>query len=129
MNCYWLNTGQYMQTYSALRALIPPQGDVKDRGRRLERFRRAGNVYYDLHTNGLCNRFGEVRTVLGITPRHYGITPHRGIHFDARDEKFLAAVEARMDEVILAAAQEQGIDVVELSAQERMAVAAKRRRQ
>jgi len=46
---------------------------------------------------------------------------------DARYEAYRIGGEARMDEFILAAALEQGIDVVELSAHERLMRAAQHR--
>lgn len=117
--CYFDGTGRYQTTIKAIEALIPASGDVKDKGKAIERYRRAFNVYYDLHNNGLCNRFGEVRTAIGVTPRHYGIANYRQI-YQSEHPDFVSAVETRIDELILEAALEQGIDMVELSAHERL---------
>ncbi|SFQ12148.1 hypothetical protein SAMN04488047_13715 [Tranquillimonas alkanivorans] len=107
--CYWNGSGRYQVAVDRLSALIPRYGDVKEKGAKLERFRRAVNVYYDLNNNGLCNRFGEVRTVFKITPRHFGVTPHG----DVFDPKFLDAIEEAMDAFALDAAREQGIESTE----------------
>ena len=76
-------------------------------------------MYYDLYNNGLCNRFAEVRTVIGVTPRHFGV------HYQDQTAgwfcpEFLIAVESRFDEILLDAADEQNIEVVELSAHQRV---------
>lgn len=116
---YWARSGTYQITLGKLWPLIPVYGGVADKGKSLEKFRQAAQVYYDLYNNGLCNRFAEVRTVLGITPKHFGV------HYRDRSgglgvSAFLAAIECRMDQMLLDAAEEQGIDVVELSGHERI---------
>lgn len=117
MKQYWSGDGRYQETQDKLWALIPEMGEVRHKGRKLEQYRRAVGVYRDLYVNGLFNRFGEVRTILGVTPLHFGIRPTT---LDLFREDFLEAVEAAMDNVILDAATEQGLRVVELSAHENM---------
>ena len=116
---YWARSGTYQITEEKLWSLIPTYGPVTEKGKRLEKFRRATQVYRDLYNNGLWNRFAEVRTVLGITPKHFGVH-YRDRSGGLRVPAFLAAVERRMDQLVLDAAEEQGIDVVELSGHQRI---------
>ncbi len=116
---YWTHTGKYQTTMDKLWALIPVYGDVKDKGKQLEKYRQAMRVYYDLHNNGLTNRFAQVRTVLGVTPKHFGVRQQdRSGGLDC--PQFLSAVESRIDQIVLDTAEEQAIDVVELSAHQRI---------
>ncbi|WP_334061238.1 hypothetical protein [Limimaricola cinnabarinus] len=117
---YWNSTGTYQATLDKLWTLIPMYGDVLAQGCRLEKLRRAMLVYRDLHNNGLWNRFREVRTVLGVTPKHFGVHyRHQNGGLDCPE--FLAAIESRVDQIVLEAADEQAIVIVELSAHQRMA--------
>lgn len=57
--------------------------------------------------------------MIGITPKHFGVR-HQDRSGGLRCPTFLAAVEARIDQMVLDAAEEQAIDVVELSAHQRI---------
>lgn len=103
-----------------LQKLISVQGKVGPQAPRLRKLQQAIWVYYDLNNNGLINRFREVRTVIGVTPKHFGV------HYRHRDgglyrPDFLIAIERRMDEIVLEAADEQGVVIVEFSAHQRLA--------
>jgi hypothetical protein len=78
---------------------------------KLDKLRRAKNVYYDVFNNGGCNYSNaEIRKVLGLSLgskkclKRYddGSTD---LDFDA----IHAAVEPMMDRLVLAAAREQGV--------------------
>lgn len=118
-NVYWARTGKYQVTMDKLWKLIPMYGDVKKKGRKLEKYRQSMKVYYDLYNNGLFNRFGQVRTVLGITPKHFGVRNDWSGGLECQE--FLEAIESRIDQMVLDAAYEQAIDVMELSAHQRLA--------
>ncbi|WP_127904294.1 hypothetical protein [Solirhodobacter olei] len=116
---YWARSGTYQITFGKFWSLIPTYGAVAEKGKRLEKFRQATQVYRDLYNNGFCNRFAEVQTVLGITPKHFGVhyrDQSGGLHVPA----FLAVVERSMDQFLRDAAEEQGIDIVELSEHQRI---------
>ena len=110
-NTYWNSNGKYQHFVDELNLLVPFEGEVDrpKKNRRLEKFRRASNCYYDLYNNGLGNRFGEMRSVMGIAPSNYRIinTSRRGCYdFTPLLYKH---VEAAMNEIVVAAAIEQGI--------------------
>jgi hypothetical protein len=101
---YWNTRGKYQREAEELHAMIPADGQVVNpRGNiALERFRKASNCYYDLYNNGLCNRAAEFRSVFG-----FGGTFIAKSRFT--DAEAIAKLDAAMDTIIRAAAQEQGI--------------------
>ena len=105
---YWNEKGAYQALVTPLQALIPAMGEVpqgKKQNKHLERFRKAQNCYYDLYNNGLCNRAGEFRSVFGFSAVRYKIDDRSLGRFR---ESLYGATEQRMDEIIYAAAIEQG---------------------
>ncbi len=111
-NIYWNSAGKYQRFADELERLIPEEGgvDQPQKNRKLEKFRRASNCYYDLYNNGLGNRFGEMRSVMGIAPSNYkliGGLSRR--YFHKFTPLFYEHVEAAMNEIVVAAAIEQGI--------------------
>ena len=106
---YWASEGTYQNTVQTLERLIPELGAVSTpRSRKLEKLRKAINVYYDLYNNGLCNRADEFRRVTGIPS-----TVYKQGRYDYAPELY-TALEEFMDRTILAAAYEQGVTEVEL---------------
>ena len=109
-NTYWNKKGKYQELADRLFRLIPHSGECEDKrgsNRRLEKFRKAGNCYYDLYNNLLGNRAAEFRAVFGFGGRGrfaYSSSAYRH-QFKLTSER----VEPLMDEIILAAAKEQGI--------------------
>ena len=107
---YWNSKGKYQQFVDELNLLIPDEGPVNQprKNRALEKFRRSSNCYYDLYNNGLGNRFGEMRTVMGIAPNNYRlstVTSRR--HCNEFTPLLFEHVEARMNEIVVSAAIEQ----------------------
>lgn len=99
---YWDSKGQYQAIYDELHKLVPVEGaceDAKGKNRKLEKLRVATNCYYDLFNNGLCNRAAEFRRVFGFG----GSAIVRSRYQDT------SVLEETMDEIILAAALEQGL--------------------
>lgn len=101
---YWNSRGRYQRKADKLYALIPAKGEVPNprKNPALEKFRKASNAYYDLYNNGLWNRAKEFRSVFG-----FGGTFIAKSRFTDADA--IARLDAAMDEIILAAAKEQGI--------------------
>ena len=105
-NTYWNNNGQFQATADRLQALIPAEGDIKGANNRaLEKFRKAVNCYYDLYNNGLCNRARSFAAVYGISSSIYG-SYGRGY-----SPTLYQRVEDKLNEIIAAAAAEQGIEL------------------
>lgn len=93
---YWINNGKHQGELKKLTELLPVYGPVenaKTTNKSLEKFRKAQNCYYDLYNNGLGNRAREFHAVFGISGLRSSVI----------------AIEAKFDEIILAAAKEQGI--------------------
>ncbi len=102
VNSYWDGNGKYQDLYEKVNALIPSEGGVplaRGKNRKLEKLRVAANCYYDLFNNGLCNRAAEFRRVFG-----FGGSAIVKSHFHDT-----SALEEMMDDIILAAALEQGM--------------------
>lgn len=116
-NTYWNSTGKYQHFADELNLLIPMEGEVDQprKNRKLEKFRRASNCYYDLYNNGLDNRLGEVNSVMGVAPTPYRrikwiyIASGKAVKRYYFTEEFYNVIEARMNEIVVAAAIEQGI--------------------
>jgi hypothetical protein len=72
-NEYWNGTGRLQREAEVLMTEVPDEGSVEDSTRpMLEQFRRAVNIYYDLHNNGLCNiTASEVRSTFSCTVRTF----------------------------------------------------------
>lgn len=117
MGCYWDQTGTYQ---SVVEELVSLTDDPMRTHRSFNKLRRANCVYYDLYNNGLCNRFSEVRTVLGVTPLHFGVTYSRLLVHPREFGEFYQAVERSMDQIVLAAADQAQLLIAELSAHKNM---------
>lgn len=101
-NTYWNNEGAHQTLYNKVSMLIPDSGEVTGASnKKLERLRKAANCYHDLFNNGLCNRAREFRSVFGFG----------GTWIAKERYPYCAQLEEKMDEIILAAAEEQGIEV------------------
>lgn len=99
---YWDYNGRYQAIYDKLKVMIPDEGacpDAKGKNRKLEKLRVAANCYYDLFNNGLCNRAAEFRRVFGFG----GSVIVKSRYQDT------SALEEMMDDIVLAAALEQGL--------------------
>ena len=83
-----------------------PKGNTVNK--QLEKFRKASNCYYDLYNNGLCNMAREFSTVFRIPGVPREIKQNYG-RYDMISKSTADAIEAKLDEIILAAAKEQGI--------------------
>jgi hypothetical protein len=108
---YWESKGQYQSLVEELTERLPffgPVENAKTTNKHLEKFRKAQNCYYDLYNNGLCNRAREFSIVFRIpgVPReikqNYG---YNTLVCKTTEE----LIEAKLDEIILAAAKEQGL--------------------
>lgn len=109
MSTYWENKGLYQAEADALEKLLPSFGEVPDNkvtNKYLEKFRKAVNCYYDLYNNGLCNRAREFSMVFRIPGVPKEIKARYG-YADLISKATEAAIEAKMDEIILAAYAEQ----------------------
>lgn len=105
---YWNSNGKYQAAVTELHKLIPDEGAVVNARKNpaLEKFRNAVNCYYDLNNNGLCNRAAQFARVFGLNSRCYKEPRGRGRQFSG---VLYERVETRMDEIVIAAASEQGL--------------------
>lgn len=111
MNTYWNRTGKYQKLVEQLNELIPDWGEIKgSKNYQLERFRKASNAYYDIFNNGGGNRhtiskwFGSEVTFRLDQLRQN----RRCFMMDNGWELIHTVTEPKMDEIVLAAAKEQG---------------------
>ena len=104
---YWNHNGKYEFFAKKLQELIPAEGAVANprKNKRLEKFRKAVNCYYDLYNNGLCNRASAFAKVFGIPAMEY--------RYNKGNYRFMACLyietEQAMDKIVIEAAIEQGI--------------------
>lgn len=103
---YWNNNGKYEDFAQKLQNLIPSEGQVLNprKNKKLEKFRKAVNCYYDLYNNGLCNRASSFSKVFGLPARAYKL---RGKYL-RYDASLYAETELVMDKIVYEAAVEQG---------------------
>ena len=104
-NTYWNSNGKYNALAEQLQALIPAEGAVANprKNKKLEKFRKAVNCYYDLYNNGLCNRASAFAKVFGIAARDY-----RYVRSWRYMDCLYRETEEVMDKIVLEAAIEQG---------------------
>lgn len=96
-NTYWCGKGKHQALEITLFGLLPDYGEIKnaDDNPALELYRQAGNCYYDLYNNGLCNLPEEFERIFG---------------FDGSGEltpETVKGAERVMNKLILAAGKEQ----------------------
>lgn len=105
-NTYWNGNGKYHALGNKLREMIPDEGQVPNprKNRKLEKFRKAVNCYYDLYNNGLINRASQFSKVFGISARQYRYTGSWRYMDCLYDE-----TEKAMDQILIEAAIEQGL--------------------
>ena len=104
-NTYWNSNGKYNDLAAKLQELIPMEGAVERprKNKKLEKFRKAVNCYYDLYNNGLCNRASSFAKVFGIAARDY-----RYVRSWRYMDALYVETEKAMDTIVLEAAIEQG---------------------
>ena len=103
---YWNSNGKYNELAEKLQALIPFEGQVSRprKNKKLEKFRKAVNCYYDLYNNGLCNRASSFAKVFGLPAREYKLSGR----YTRYDASLYADTEQVMDKIVYEAAVEQG---------------------
>lgn len=82
----------------------------RSKNKKLDKFRRAQNVVYDLFNNGLMNRRGQWKQTMGISIPIAGCREQYHIRQDADYwDRIERRVAPTMRGIILDAAEEQGI--------------------
>ena len=111
-NTYWNRNGKYNDLAEKLQALIPIEGAVENprKNKKLEKFRKAVNCYYDLYNNGLCNRASSFAKVFGIPTREYKLFGR----YTRYDQSLYIETEEVMDKIVYEAALEQGFVSVDI---------------
>ena len=116
---YWSNNGRYQKAVDALQALIPAEGTVPQpyKNKALERFRKACNRYYRLYNDGdfgvgPAKMFGIEYPSQYRTYKTFTYPNGRMGSYKSWGQGLYDAVEPAMDEIIVAAAIEQGIQLV-----------------
>ena len=124
---YWNDEGRYQDLYNELQDFIPGMGSVLDvenerrirmklpsnspkLGRKgkfyhLEALRLGVNQYYDLYNNGLGNRYHGFK-------KRFGVGSYQAVN-DIGDAR--KTIDTVMDSLILNAAKEIGLDVMDIS--------------
>jgi hypothetical protein len=104
-NTYWNSKGTHQALADKLHEFIPVEGSCENR--KVERFRKAANNYYDIFNNGGCNRgraigqmFPGVMAHISERHRYRGRPDWEMIH---------RMVEPKMNEIILETAKKVGL--------------------
>ena len=107
-NSYWNHSGKYQVVADLLEQCIPVEGPVENlkQNKMLEKFRKASNCYYDLYNNGLCNRASEFNGVFKIASSRFKCF---GYYRQEFRPSLYERTEVAMDEIVCAAAVEQGL--------------------
>lgn len=101
---YWDGNGTYQSLADKLELIKPTQGKVKGtKNKQLERYRIAVNAYYDLYNNGLWNRIRSFNRIFNIAANNYKYGAGQ------YSSNLYKIIEPKMDEIIFAAAKEQGL--------------------
>lgn len=105
-NTYWNNKGKYQDLATKLQERVPAMGECPlkyTKNKKLEKFRKASNAYYDIFNNGGCNRPQSIARIFDFAMSH--MRDGRSYQWTRIHE----IVEPVMDKIILEAAQEQGV--------------------
>jgi len=104
-NTYWNGTGTWQDLSEKLEEFVPAMGECENK--KVERFRKASNAYYDIFNNGGCNRgpsigkfFPGVMAEINESYRYRSNPNWDYIH---------RIVEPKMDEIILETAKKVGL--------------------
>lgn len=114
-NTYWNHKGTHQALIEKLYALVPVSGEIKgSKNKALERFRKASNAYYDIFNNGGWNRGQSISKFFGSSVtfelRRLRENPRYARLPEVNSwNRIHQSTEPKMDEIILAAAKEQGI--------------------
>ena len=111
-NTYWNSKGTHQALANELNKLIPTVGEIKgSKNKALEKFRKASNVYYDVFNNGLCNRGRAFTGIFKFNASNYKLARYTkwGLVREIDFNRIIVPMDKVMDEIILAAAKEQGI--------------------
>jgi hypothetical protein len=118
---FWCNNSPLQELADKVGDLIPREGDIKGyRNRKLERWRKAVNAYYDLYNNGLCNRAQSFSKLFKMAPSQH----MSGWNWKCKYRYYTQAdfrrigeiIEPKMEQMCIDAAIEQGI-ITEKAAQ------------
>ena len=99
----WATNEGFEALIEQLNELIPLEGkcdNSRSTNKKLDRFRTAQNLIYDLFNNGLCNRKAHFRTFFGWAP--IGFDFHR-----SQWERFEEELEPTFTQIMQEAAAEQ----------------------
>ena len=98
--------------YEKLDELVPFDGPVVNvnKNKKLEKFRKATNVVYDIFNNGLGNK-GKSLKVLGLKKYELPLEEYRGgeLLMRANWERITEIVTPIYEKILLEAVKEQGI--------------------
>lgn len=100
---YWHSSGTHQDKADKLQKLIPMSGSVSDpkKNPKLERFRKAVNVYYDIFNNGGINKSRYVKPYFGVVLSDFGGT------YNVDYERIAPHLDKAMDKIVLEAYDEQ----------------------
>ena len=103
----WATNEGFENLRNKLNDLVPLEGkceNSRSTNKKLDKFRVAQNLIYDLFNNGLCNRKAHFRQFFGWAPyaqnRHYQYSRHDW-------ERFEEALEPTFTQIMQEAAVEQ----------------------
>ena len=99
--------------YEKLDELVPFDGPVVNvnKNKKLEKFRKATNVVYDIFNNGLMNK-GKSLKVLGLMKYDLPLPQYAGGHYyEGNWDRITEIVTPIFEKIIFEAVQEQGIEL------------------
>ena len=99
--------------YEKLDELVPFDGPVVNvnKNKKLEKFRKATNVVYDIFNNGLMNK-GKSLKVLGLMKYDLPLPEyHHGHYYEGNWDRIKEIVTPIFEKIIFDAVQEQGIEL------------------
>ena len=99
--------------YEKLDELVPFDGPVVNvnKNKKLEKFRKATNVVYDIFNNGLMNK-GKSLKVLGLMKYDLPLPQYAGGHYyEGNWDRITEIVTPIFEKIIFEAVQEQGIQL------------------
>lgn len=102
---YWNHKGTFQDLANKLEKMVPVMGECEDK--RVERFRKAVNAYYDIFNNGGCNNAST--KVSYYFPGVMGIIRSAGRYRQPDWEAVEEITEPIMDEIVEKVAKKVGL--------------------
>ena len=109
---FWNSNTDLQTQVELLHNLVPGEGEVENprKNRKLEKFRKACNVYQRLYNDGDCLNTSHLRNIFGLNITDYYVNRwSNGRFYKEIEDKMYHDIEPIMHQIVIDACVEQNI--------------------